>query len=582
MASRAQQRLGATSGQPSPPESADRVPPRTPPVSLNGSPHVPADPSDVLRICIPVHNEATTIGVLLWRLRTVLQGFSREYDVVVYDDASTDGSSEVLEPYQSVMPLTVLRGTTHRGYAGSIDALVRHVAADDEYARRDAMVLLQGDFTESPEHLPELVKRFEGGADLVAVHRTISDATPINERRLRRWGRWAVKPFVRLPAIDDPFTGYRLVRISVLRDLLKALGNRPVCAGEGWAANIDFALNVTPFARRIENVEFAPRYDVRQRASRRRGWPDVVALFHWARAAKGTARPVPGSRSAAVDAPQSRSDVTAAPAAPVDRSARSAAPPPRSTRPERSARPERGPRQETEARPQREARPPRDDERSPESDKAARPPRPPRGERPARPERSDRPERPDRPEGEGEDRSERPARSGRPPRQAPADATAPAPGPTGETASDEFLLPASPAVDGALDVSAEPTAEGSPEKRTRRRRRRSRRDRGAADSDATTSDAGDRPDDDARDAGSRDDDADDDSDDDGENSSGADNVSNDGDGGGEATRRKRRPRRRRRGGRSPGASDSNGANSGGIESGESRTPTPPSGDATAL
>ncbi|MDZ7630882.1 MAG: glycosyltransferase [Gemmatimonadaceae bacterium] len=112
----------------------------------------------MLRICIPVHNEATTIGVLLWRLRSVFQGFSREYDVVVYDDASTDGTGEVLEPYQSVMPLTVIRGGTHRGYAASIDALVRHVAADDEYARRDAMVLMQGDFTESPEHLPELVE----------------------------------------------------------------------------------------------------------------------------------------------------------------------------------------------------------------------------------------------------------------------------------------------------------------------------------------------------------------------------------------------------------------------------------------
>ncbi|MBC7842981.1 MAG: glycosyltransferase family 2 protein, partial [Gemmatimonadaceae bacterium] len=253
----------------------------------------------MLRICIPVHNEATTIGVLLWRLRSVFQGFSREYDVVVYDDASTDGTGEVLEPYQSVMPLTVLRGGAHRGYAASIDALVRHVAADDEYARRDAMVLLQGDFTESPEHLPELVKRFEGGADLVAVHRTLSDATPQDERRLRRWGRWAVKPFLRLPPVADPFTGFRLVRISVLRELLKALGTRPVCAGEGWAANIDFALNVTPFARRIENVEFAPRYDVRQRASRRRGWPDVMALFHWARSARSTVRPSPGSKPVA-------------------------------------------------------------------------------------------------------------------------------------------------------------------------------------------------------------------------------------------------------------------------------------------
>jgi hypothetical protein len=315
----------------------------------------------VLRICIPVHNEATTIGVLLWRLRAVFQGFSREYDVVVYDDASTDGTAEVLEPYQSVMPLRVIRGAEHRGYAASIDALVRHVAADDEYARRDAMVLLQGDFTESPEHLPELVKRFEGGADLVAVHRGVSDATPAEERRLRRWGRWAVTPFLRLPPVADPFTGFRLVRISVLRDLLKALGSRPVCVGDGWAANIDFALNVTPFARRIENVEFAPRYDVRQRGTRRRGWPDLIALFHWARAARRVARPSPGSRPIAEPAARpERTTEVAASSPPTRREQRpptrertgelaSAPTARRDQRPPRPPRPERAPRPEPPA-----------------------------------------------------------------------------------------------------------------------------------------------------------------------------------------------------------------------------------------
>nr|MCU0625953.1 glycosyltransferase [Gemmatimonadaceae bacterium] len=95
----------------------------------------------MLRLCIPVHNEAPTIGVLLWRIRKVFQEFSREYDVTVFDDASSDGTAELLDPYRAVMPLTVLAAPRRVGYARAVDALVRHVAADDEYARRDAMVL---------------------------------------------------------------------------------------------------------------------------------------------------------------------------------------------------------------------------------------------------------------------------------------------------------------------------------------------------------------------------------------------------------------------------------------------------------
>jgi hypothetical protein len=419
----------------------------------------------VLRICIPVHNEATTIGVLLWRLRTVFQGFSREYDVVVYDDASTDGTADVLEPYKAVMPVTVLRGSAHRGYAASIDALVRHVAADDEYARRDALILMQGDFTESPEHLPELVKRFEGGADLVAVHRATTAATPQDERRLRRWGRWAVRPFLRMPPVADPFTGFRLVRIAVLRDLLRALGPKPVCSGDGWAANIDFALNVAPFARRIENVEFAPRYDVRQRPSRRRGWPDVIALFHWARGARSTVRPVPGAKSS--ESQQRAAGMPLIAATPIGVESVPLVPSERMRGPrvsrEENERNSRNPRR-GESRPGREKQAPAPDSSTSLAPDALASSDEPNGRR-----SNGRPSRP-----------ERPAREPRESRPARTNSTEPA-----VVAADlEATLRSAvaPPTDGepsiaSADVGANETSAESAE-RKRRRRRRSRRGRG--------------------------------------------------------------------------------------------------------
>lgn len=531
----------------------------------------------MLRICIPVHNEATTIGVLLWRLRSVFQGFSREYDVVVYDDASTDGTAEVLEPYQSVMPLTVLRSTTHRGYAASIDALVRHVAADDEYARRDAMVLLQGDFTENPEHLPELVKRFEGGADLVAVERTMSSATPADERRLRRWGGWAVRPFLRLPEIADPFTGFRLVRISVLRDLLKALGNRPVCTGEGWAANIDFAMNVAPFARRIENVQFAPRYDVRQRPSRRRGWTDVVALFHWARAARGNVRPTPGGKPVADAAARAEHGATVS--APPERSAR-AVPVPRTDGESQQERGGRPPRDRDRDRSERdksdasgvtpESRPPRD-ERAPREARGAREERALRGEeRAPRVERAPKVERaaataePTQPVEKAprpprEPRAPRPPRQPRPDRSTRTDAEPGAEIAAGPAAalpiSDAAELELMPVVDTSESGTLDDAAAG--EKRTRRRRRRSRPERGGkiegADGPAVDGDTaepmgqgrGNGGSGTSRVAAGEQEEGTDDTDPDGSDDTGSD-ISGDG------TPRKRRPRRRRRG-RRPGS-----------------------------
>jgi hypothetical protein len=42
----------------------------------------------------------------------------------------------------------------------------------------DAMLLSQADFTHQPEHIPELVRRFEGGADIVVGERTTVPNAP--------------------------------------------------------------------------------------------------------------------------------------------------------------------------------------------------------------------------------------------------------------------------------------------------------------------------------------------------------------------------------------------------------------------
>src|ERR1051326_2831217 len=99
----------------------------------------------MLYICVPTYNEAPPIGVLLWRIRKVFQEYSREYEVLVYDDASTDATAETLAPYADVLPLTVLRGETRRGYGHALNALCKEATRRTRYARRDAIVVMQAD-----------------------------------------------------------------------------------------------------------------------------------------------------------------------------------------------------------------------------------------------------------------------------------------------------------------------------------------------------------------------------------------------------------------------------------------------------
>lgn len=246
----------------------------------------------MIYIGIPVFNEAPTIGVQLWRIRQVFQGFPRDYELLVYDDASSDATAEVMRPYAEVLPMSITRGDSHLGYGAALDALCRSAASRTRYARRDALVVMQGDFTDQPEHIPELIKRFEGGADVV-VAEPPATVGPAPVRRLRRVAPWLLRPFVRIPGIADPFSSFRLFRISVLRDALKAAGGTEahLVTCDGWAANAELLLRTAPVARRVETVQLAPRYDLRQRPSRVRPIADALSLYRFSRGVRALQPP---------------------------------------------------------------------------------------------------------------------------------------------------------------------------------------------------------------------------------------------------------------------------------------------------
>ena len=224
----------------------------------------------MIYVCIPTHNEASTIGVLLWKTRKVLDEFGRPFHVVVHDDASTDDTPAVLQRYERALPLTVLRSQEQVGYAASVELLLRHVQKTASYPKRDCAVVLQGDFTEDPEDIVPLVKTLEGGADIVAGHVTADNDVMPRGVKLVRWIAGAVlRGVVAKAPVSDPLAGLRAYRVIVLKKALRDRADHDaLLRSDGWAANVELLGKLAPHARRIAEAPLGIRYDLRMRPSR--------------------------------------------------------------------------------------------------------------------------------------------------------------------------------------------------------------------------------------------------------------------------------------------------------------------------
>ena len=252
----------------------------------------------MIYVLIPSHNEAQTVGLLLWKVRQVFTAFPREYQLLVVDDGSTDGSDELLGPYARALPLTVVTHRERRGYGKSVEELLRLAVARTDRPRRDLAVLLQADFSDSPDAIPELVRRIESGADLALADyrrrrgqtRGAALARRLLARLLHRHrnaGSGMERPL-------DWVCSLRAIRLVTLARALSERGNRPLLTADGWAADAELLLETARHARRVEVVEVREPALPRRRASRARPLRAAWAAWTLARRRRAPVRATGG------------------------------------------------------------------------------------------------------------------------------------------------------------------------------------------------------------------------------------------------------------------------------------------------
>jgi glycosyltransferase involved in cell wall biosynthesis len=127
-------------------------------------PRTPPRPVQV-SIIIPFLNEREVLPLCHARLRQVLDAPGEPWEIVFVDDGSQDGSAEYLAGLMAREPgLKLVRLSRNFGKEAAMTAGLEH-------ATGAAVILLDADLQDPPELIPDMVRAWREGADVVCMRR---------------------------------------------------------------------------------------------------------------------------------------------------------------------------------------------------------------------------------------------------------------------------------------------------------------------------------------------------------------------------------------------------------------------------
>lgn len=109
-----------------------------------------------LSVVVPCHNEEGNLEQLVSEIRQTLSSMSQTYEVVLVDDASTDGTWNLLQRLGEVDPrIRGMRFATQGGQSAAMWAGLQH-------ARGEILITLDADLQNPPSEIPRLLAALEG------------------------------------------------------------------------------------------------------------------------------------------------------------------------------------------------------------------------------------------------------------------------------------------------------------------------------------------------------------------------------------------------------------------------------------
>jgi glycosyltransferase involved in cell wall biosynthesis len=148
-----------------------------------------------LSVVVPAYNEEEVLPELQNRLSAVLEGLGAEWEILYVNDGSRDGTLGVIngfaDPRVAVIDLS-------RNFGKEIA-----MTAGLDHARGDAVVVIDADLQDPPELIPELVRKWREGFDVVYARRAAREGETLVKKATAKLFYRAIQSLSRVDIPPD-------------------------------------------------------------------------------------------------------------------------------------------------------------------------------------------------------------------------------------------------------------------------------------------------------------------------------------------------------------------------------------------
>jgi len=169
----------------------------------------------LLSVVVPVYNEEESLPQLLAALRKVLELIGSEYEIVFVNDGSCDGTARLLrEEARRDRCVKVLHFSRNFGHQAALTAGL-------DFAAGDAVVVMDADLQHPPDLLPEMLRLYREGFDVVSAQRRSRTSDGPVKRATSAAFYWLMRKAVdrRLPAQVPDFRLFSREAVQAIRGL---------------------------------------------------------------------------------------------------------------------------------------------------------------------------------------------------------------------------------------------------------------------------------------------------------------------------------------------------------------------------